>query len=87
MQAKDREDLARGVMRRWSDGDTPQTIAARIHRPQRRVWEAIEPDLRRVQSMFVKGSTADDIARDLTLPRAFVISAMRIVAARRARTR
>jgi hypothetical protein len=70
-----RERLALGVLRAWRPDDTVATVAARFNMPKHRIVEALSGAFAAVRSR--KGMTADDIAAETGLPRAFVGHAMR----------
>ncbi len=82
-------NLRTGALRRWKDGDTPSKIAMRLDQPTQYVHVAISDDVRRVIAAYGSKSSADKIAADLELPRAFVVYVIRrinaVASARRSR--
>ena len=80
-------DLARGALREFRDGDTVETVAARLDLPVRRVEEALDESRRLVLSSLRRGATAETLASELGLPRAFVVTAIRRYFALRASRR
>ena len=68
---------ALGILRRWEHGDDVGSVAARLNWPEHRVKEALTPAFAMVRTRKGKGVTADVIARETGLPRAFVGHAMR----------
>lgn len=78
-----RDDLARGLMRRWQGGDTASSLAERLTLPEHRIQQAIAAPLGRVAHEYRAGVTADDIADALALPRAFVVYAIKRITAQR----
>ena len=69
--------LALGILRSWQAGDDVVSVAARLGKPEHRVKEALVPVFAMVRMRMGKGVTADVIAGDTGLPRAFVGHAMR----------
>ena len=69
--------LAFGILRSWRKGDNVASVAARLNIPERRVKEALTPAFAAVRMRKGKGVTADVIAEETGLPRAFVGHAMR----------
>ena len=74
---RDAKDLSRGVLRHFTDGDTVETVAARMDLPVRRVEEALDESRGLVLSSRRKGATAATLATELGLPRAFVVNVIR----------
>ena len=69
--------LAKGILRSWQPGDNVASVAAKLNIPERRVKEALTPAFAAVRMRKGKGVTADVIAEETGLPRAFVGHAMR----------
>jgi hypothetical protein len=69
--------LAKGVLARFQDGDTPASVAERMNLPVHRVQQALDEDRRRVRYGRGRGVTADDLAESLSLPRPFVVYVMK----------
>ena len=77
LSPRHRAELALGLLRNWENGDNVASLAARLDIPERRVKEALSTPWAQVRMRRGKGMTADVIARDTGLPRAFVGHAMR----------
>lgn len=78
MRARAREDLSRGVMRKWDIGDSPSDVALKLQMPRRRVLEALEYPTRHVCRLAAHGEKLSDICRMTGYPSEFVLWAMKL---------
>ena len=83
MRPNEREALAVGLTRRWTEGDNASTMADRFGTTKRRVAEALQESFREVQRLERKhGADCKKIAAESGLPEVFVAYAMNANAAR-----